>query len=61
MTVVFPWCLQVMSHVAAAQAASLVFLCVHRENYDFLKALAQQLSGKVPRQAPVNEAAMLKY
>lgn len=48
MTVMFPWCLQVMSHVAAAQAASLIFLCVHRENYDFLEALAQQLSGKVP-------------
>lgn len=38
---------QVMSHVAAAQSASLVFLCVHRENYDFLEALAHQLSGKV--------------
>ncbi|CAG11952.1 unnamed protein product, partial [Tetraodon nigroviridis] len=38
---------QVLSHAEAAQLASLVFLCVHRENYDFLEALAHQLSGKV--------------
>lgn len=49
-TVVFVWFLQVMSHMAAAQSASLVFLCVHRENYDFLEPLVHQLSGKV---APV--------
>lgn len=39
--------LQVMSHVSAAQSANLVFLCVHRENYDFLNLLAPQLKGKV--------------
>ncbi|XP_076009811.1 metalloreductase STEAP4-like [Genypterus blacodes] len=38
---------QVMSHVAAAQSAHLVFICVHREHYDFLKTLAPQLQGKV--------------
>lgn len=38
---------QVMSHVSAAQSANLIFLCVHRENYDFLNALAPQLKGKV--------------
>lgn len=59
-------CLQVMSHVAAAQSASMVFLCVHRENYDFMEALAHQLSHKVPplppsppRQTLVNKATML--
>lgn len=36
-----------MSHASAAQAAPLLFLCVHRENYDFLKPLAPQLQGKV--------------
>lgn len=39
--------LQVMSHVSAAQSAPLVFLCIHRENYDFLKPLAPHLQGKV--------------
>ncbi|XP_041648528.1 metalloreductase STEAP4 [Cheilinus undulatus] len=38
---------QVMSHAAAAQSASVVFLCVHREHYDFLEELALQLKGKV--------------
>ncbi|XP_040900970.1 metalloreductase STEAP4-like [Toxotes jaculatrix] len=38
---------QVMSHAAAAQSASLVFVCVHREHYDFLETLAPQLKGKV--------------
>ncbi|XP_020504192.1 metalloreductase STEAP4 [Labrus bergylta] len=38
---------QVMSHETAAQSASLVFLCIHRENYDFLTTLAPQLKGKV--------------
>lgn len=51
-TAVCVCCLQVMSHVAAAQSASMVFLCVHRENYDFLEALAHQLSGKVPPTSP---------
>lgn len=39
--------MQVMSHVAAAQSASVVFLCIHREHYDFLEMLAPQLDGKV--------------
>ncbi|XP_073340895.1 metalloreductase STEAP4-like [Pagrus major] len=39
---------QVMSHAAAAaQSASLVFVCIHREHYDFLETLAPQLKGKV--------------
>uniref|UniRef100_A0A8D3DM13 STEAP family member 4 n=1 Tax=Scophthalmus maximus TaxID=52904 RepID=A0A8D3DM13_SCOMX len=38
---------QVMSHAAAAQSASVVFVCVHRENYEFLETLAPQLRGKV--------------
>ncbi|XP_022621340.1 metalloreductase STEAP4 [Seriola dumerili] len=38
---------QVMSHAEAAQSASLVFICIHRENYDFLETLAPQLMGKV--------------
>ncbi|KAM6995726.1 metalloreductase STEAP4-like [Tautogolabrus adspersus] len=38
---------QVMNHEAAAKSASLVFLCIHRENYDFLTNLAPQLNGKV--------------
>ncbi|KAM9353657.1 metalloreductase STEAP4-like [Symphorus nematophorus] len=38
---------QVMTHAASAQEASLVFLCVHREHYEFLEALAPQLKGKV--------------
>ncbi|XP_028325456.1 metalloreductase STEAP4-like [Gouania willdenowi] len=38
---------QATSHEAAAQFAKLVFLCIHRENYDFLETLAPQLKGKV--------------
>nr|XP_020468445.1 metalloreductase STEAP4-like [Monopterus albus] len=38
---------QVMSHAAAAQLASLVFICIHRENYSFLETLAPHLTGKV--------------
>ncbi|XP_030251003.1 metalloreductase STEAP4 [Sparus aurata] len=39
---------QVMSHTAAAaQSASLVFVCIHREHYDFLETLAPELKGKV--------------
>lgn len=53
------WFLQVMSHVAAAQSASLVFLCIHRENYDFLETLSHQLSGKVNRQMPQNTVAAI--
>ncbi|XP_076592856.1 metalloreductase STEAP4-like [Chaetodon auriga] len=38
---------QVMSHAAAAQSAGLIFICVHREHYDFLQNLAPHLQGKV--------------
>ncbi|KAK2844515.1 hypothetical protein Q5P01_011174 [Channa striata] len=38
---------QVMSHDAAAQSASLVFVCIHRQNYGFLESLASGLKGKV--------------
>ncbi|KAM7383546.1 hypothetical protein PAMP_003189 [Pampus punctatissimus] len=38
---------QVMNHAAAAQLASLVFICIHREHYNFLEMLAPQLRGKV--------------
>uniref|UniRef100_A0A667ZZM5 STEAP family member 4 n=1 Tax=Myripristis murdjan TaxID=586833 RepID=A0A667ZZM5_9TELE len=38
---------QVRSHEAASQSARLVFICVHREHYDFLQTLAPQLKGKV--------------
>ncbi|XP_037532903.1 metalloreductase STEAP4 [Nematolebias whitei] len=38
---------QVLSHEAAAQSASLIFICVHREHYDFLESLAPQLKEKV--------------
>nr|XP_019948390.1 PREDICTED: metalloreductase STEAP4-like [Paralichthys olivaceus] len=38
---------QVMSHAAAADSASLIFICVHREHYDFLEKMAHHLKGKV--------------
>ncbi|KAG7242067.1 hypothetical protein INR49_024113 [Caranx melampygus] len=38
---------QVMSHAEAAQSASLVFICIHRQHYDFMETLAPQLTGKV--------------
>ncbi|XP_076009818.1 metalloreductase STEAP4-like [Genypterus blacodes] len=38
---------QVMSHEAAAQSATLVFVCLHREHYDIMETLAPQLKGKV--------------
>uniref|UniRef100_A0A8P4K864 STEAP family member 4 n=1 Tax=Dicentrarchus labrax TaxID=13489 RepID=A0A8P4K864_DICLA len=38
---------QVMSHAEAAQSASLIFICVHREHYEFLETLASHLEGKV--------------
>ncbi|KAK5892423.1 hypothetical protein CesoFtcFv8_012804 [Champsocephalus esox] len=38
---------QVMSHGAAAQSASLIFICVHREHYGFLETMATHLAGKV--------------
>ncbi|XP_061146150.1 metalloreductase STEAP4-like [Syngnathus typhle] len=38
---------QVMSHEAAAKAARLIFICVHREHYTFMETLAPYLEGKV--------------
>ncbi|XP_068994607.1 metalloreductase STEAP4-like, partial [Embiotoca jacksoni] len=38
---------QVMSHAAAARSASLIFICVHREHYEFMETMAPQLEGKV--------------
>ncbi|XP_044214991.1 metalloreductase STEAP4-like [Thunnus albacares] len=38
---------QVMSHAAAAQSASLIFICVHREHYEFLETMAPHLEEKV--------------
>uniref|UniRef100_A0A673BG59 Metalloreductase STEAP4-like n=1 Tax=Sphaeramia orbicularis TaxID=375764 RepID=A0A673BG59_9TELE len=38
---------QVMSHTAAAQSASVVFICIQREHYGFLEQLAPQLKRKV--------------
>uniref|UniRef100_A0A3Q1EIY6 STEAP family member 4 n=1 Tax=Acanthochromis polyacanthus TaxID=80966 RepID=A0A3Q1EIY6_9TELE len=38
---------QVMTHQEAAQFANLIFICVHREHYDFLEMLAPHLEGKV--------------
>ncbi|AWO96668.1 putative metalloreductase STEAP4-like [Scophthalmus maximus] len=38
---------QVMSHAAAAQSASLIFICVHREHYEFLETMASHLEGRV--------------
>ncbi|XP_028280444.1 metalloreductase STEAP4 [Parambassis ranga] len=38
---------QAVSHGAATQSANLIFVCIHRQNYDFLQTLAPQLNGKV--------------
>ncbi|XP_072249387.1 metalloreductase STEAP4-like [Leuresthes tenuis] len=38
---------QVMTHAAAAQSASLIFICVHRDHYEFLEPMAHHLQGKV--------------
>lgn len=38
---------QVMTHQEAAQYANLIFICVHREHYEFLGPLAPHLEGKV--------------
>ncbi|XP_072317378.1 metalloreductase STEAP4-like [Eucyclogobius newberryi] len=38
---------QVMSHADAANTASLIFICVHRDHYDFLQNMAPYLEGKV--------------
>uniref|UniRef100_A0A8C9XZB5 STEAP family member 4 n=1 Tax=Sander lucioperca TaxID=283035 RepID=A0A8C9XZB5_SANLU len=39
--------LLVMNHAAATQSASLIFICVHREHYEFLETMASHLKGKV--------------
>ncbi|XP_061771724.1 metalloreductase STEAP4-like [Nerophis ophidion] len=38
---------QAFSHADAAQLASLIFVCVHREHYEFMETLTSQLEGKV--------------
>ncbi|TNN02534.1 hypothetical protein fugu_010021 [Takifugu bimaculatus] len=38
---------EVASHAEAAKEASLIFVCVHREHYDFLTTLTPHLKGKV--------------
>ncbi|KAF7658763.1 hypothetical protein LDENG_00008280 [Lucifuga dentata] len=38
---------EVKSHTEAAQSAAVIFICIHREHYDFLEMLAPQLKGKV--------------
>nr|XP_014353830.1 PREDICTED: metalloreductase STEAP4 [Latimeria chalumnae] len=38
---------EVLSHAEAAQKASIIFLAVHRENYDFISELSHVLDGKV--------------
>ncbi|XP_060681525.1 metalloreductase STEAP4 [Hemiscyllium ocellatum] len=38
---------QVFSHVEALNTSKIIFLAVHRENYDFISALSDQLDGKV--------------
>uniref|UniRef100_A0A3Q1EHE5 STEAP family member 4 n=1 Tax=Acanthochromis polyacanthus TaxID=80966 RepID=A0A3Q1EHE5_9TELE len=38
---------QHMADPRAAQFANLIFICVHREHYDFLEMLAPHLEGKV--------------
>ncbi|KAG7469995.1 hypothetical protein MATL_G00134960 [Megalops atlanticus] len=38
---------QVLSHAEAAQTSQVIFVAVHRENYDFLGQMAEGLAGKV--------------
>uniref|UniRef100_H2U6V2 STEAP family member 4 n=1 Tax=Takifugu rubripes TaxID=31033 RepID=H2U6V2_TAKRU len=38
---------EVASHAEAAKEASLIFVCVHREHYEFLTTLTPHLKGKV--------------
>ncbi|KAM4735251.1 metalloreductase STEAP4-like [Anableps anableps] len=38
---------QVMTHAEAAQSANLIFICVHREHYEFLTTMENHLQGKV--------------
>lgn len=39
--------IQVWTHEEAAKKASLIFVCVHREHYEFLTTLTPHLQGKV--------------
>uniref|UniRef100_A0A668TDY4 STEAP family member 4 n=2 Tax=Oreochromis aureus TaxID=47969 RepID=A0A668TDY4_OREAU len=38
---------QVMTHEESARSAKLIFICVHREHYEFLEKMAPQLERKV--------------
>ncbi|MBN3315294.1 STEA4 Metalloreductase, partial [Atractosteus spatula] len=38
---------QVLNHVDAAQMSRVIFIAVHRENYEFLSQFSEELSGKV--------------
>uniref|UniRef100_A0A3Q3AM46 STEAP family member 4 n=1 Tax=Kryptolebias marmoratus TaxID=37003 RepID=A0A3Q3AM46_KRYMA len=38
---------RVTSHEAAAQSANIIFVCVHREHYEFLATMRNHLQGKV--------------
>uniref|UniRef100_A0A3Q3VRD6 Uncharacterized protein n=1 Tax=Mola mola TaxID=94237 RepID=A0A3Q3VRD6_MOLML len=38
---------EVMSHESAAKLASVIFVCVHREHYEFLETLTPHLEGKL--------------
>ncbi|XP_069770439.1 metalloreductase STEAP4 isoform X2 [Narcine bancroftii] len=42
-----PSCAQIFTHTEALKKAKIIFLAVHRENYDFLPALSSFLDGKV--------------
>uniref|UniRef100_A0A3Q4HAT9 STEAP family member 4 n=1 Tax=Neolamprologus brichardi TaxID=32507 RepID=A0A3Q4HAT9_NEOBR len=38
---------QVMTHEESARSAKMIFVCVHREHYEFLEKMAPQLERKV--------------
>lgn len=40
------------THAEAAKTAALIFVCVHREHYEFLESLAPHLHGKVDVDPP---------
>ncbi|XP_048469487.1 metalloreductase STEAP4-like isoform X2 [Rhincodon typus] len=46
-TTLLPSGAQVFSHAEALNTSKIVFLAVHRENYEFISALSDQLDGKV--------------
>uniref|UniRef100_A0A3P9Q4S1 STEAP family member 4 n=1 Tax=Poecilia reticulata TaxID=8081 RepID=A0A3P9Q4S1_POERE len=43
---------QVMTHAEAAQSSNLIFICVHREHYEFLTTMEHHLKGKVNKHKP---------